>query len=220
MTLGALARRLLGPLFPAVGRAYRGFFVDVEAVAETLPPLAPGTHVLDVGGGDGIVLDAWLRRHPGARATLLDLAPAIGGALSPEVRARVELVSATGLAEYRAARRPVGDVVVISDVVHHVPPAERAAFFDQLRALIVPRAALLVVKDIEPGGIVAALSWLSDRFVSGDRHVRLAPRAEVIALVRAAFGPVAMEETELLRLDPPNYCLVFRLAEEGGAVRD
>ena len=103
MTLGKLARRALGPLLPAVGRAYRNFFMRLDVVAETFPALAPGTHLLDIGGADGLVLDAVLRGHPEVRATMLDLAPAIGGSLSPSVRDHVDLVPATSVAAYHAA---------------------------------------------------------------------------------------------------------------------
>jgi hypothetical protein len=66
MTLGQLARGMLGPLFPAVGRAYRSLFVSLDAVAETFPDLSPAAHVLDIGRGRLLLL-ACCAVIPGAR---------------------------------------------------------------------------------------------------------------------------------------------------------
>jgi hypothetical protein len=209
---GQLARRLLGPrLFPRVGRAYRALFVDLERVVDSFPPLPPAGHVLEVGGGDGELLNVLLARHPGLRATLIDLNPGAGGGLRPALRDRVELLSGTSLADWlaRSDRRQV-DLVVLSDVVHHVPGQERAAFLAQLRGLLERRQTVLVVKDVRRGGWRAWLSELSDRYVSGDRQVRYLVEDEMEALVTASIPGVTATRTALFSRNPPNYCLVFR----------
>jgi hypothetical protein len=202
---GALARRALGPLFPIAGRAYRRLFVDLDAVARVIPP-TDGL-ILDVGGGDGQQLAALLRLNPRARAVLIDIAPHVGSFLSPSERSRVELLPATPLRDYPGPRP---DLVLLSDVVHHVPPTERQALLADLRALMGDAAFTLVVKDVEPGSLKARLTWLADRYISGDREVALIGRRSLCALVATTWPELVCYETPLFRRAPPNYCLVFR----------
>lgn len=210
MTVGSLARRLLGDrLFVRLASLYRAIFVDLDAVVDCLPRFAPGTEVLDVGGGDGALLDRVLARNPGTRATLVDLAPRVGAAIAPERRARVRCLPATRLAACRERGAPAPDVVLVSDVLHHVPRAMREPLLRDVRALAGDRALQLVVKDVAPGGLRARLGVLADRFVSGDRGVELLTPDAACELVRRVFPELRPTATALLDRDAPNYCLVF-----------
>ncbi|RIL05710.1 MAG: hypothetical protein DCC71_09435 [Proteobacteria bacterium] len=218
MSAGRLARALLPErIFARAAESYRALFVDLDAVVDCLPAPPPGAEILDVGGGDGAVLDRLLARHPGVRATLLDLAPRVGAAIAPERRERVRLLAATRLADARARGVPAPDWVMLSDVLHHVPRGERDALLGELRALVGERPITLVVKDVAPGGLRSRMSVLADRWISGDRGVELLAPGAAIALVQRAFPRLAAHETALLRRDPPNYCVVF--AAGGAAAR-
>lgn len=211
MTLGSLARRLLGDRrFVRAAGFYRALFVDLDAVADCLPRLAPGSEVLDVGGGDGALLDRVLARNPGARATLVDLAPRVGEAIAPERRERVRFLPATRLAACRERGAPAPDVVLLSDVLHHVPQEERELLLRDVRALAGDRPLQLVVKDVAPGGLRARLGVLADRFVSGDRGVELLTPDAACELVRRVFPELRQTATALLDRDAPNYCIVFK----------
>ena len=210
MTVGSLARRLLGDrLFVRAAGFYRALFVDLDAVADCLPRFAPGTELLDVGGGDGALLDRVLARNPGTRATLVDLAPRVGMAIAAERRARVRCLPATRLAACRERGAPAPDVVLVSDLLHHVPPSERESLLRDVRALAGDRPLQLVVKDVAPGGLRARLGVLADRYVSGDRGVELLTPDAACELVRRVFPELQPTATPLLERDAPNYCLVF-----------
>jgi hypothetical protein len=140
---------------------------------------------------------------------MIDLSPKIGASLAPECRARVEILPGTSIADYRRSGRPKPDLVLVCDVIHHVPPPDRAGFFADVRDLVEGHAASLVVKDVEPGSFRATLSFLADRYVSGDKKVKLVGAEEMVSLVRAAFPAASYERTRLLDVDRPNYCLVF-----------
>lgn len=210
---GSLARRVLGRHFSVAGRIYRGLFVDLEEVARCLSPHIPaGAVVLDVGGGDGDPLNPLLRVRPDITVRLVDPSPEVGALIRPELRSRVELHPGTSMATLGSASRRDFSVVLVADVLHHIPPESRAAFFADLRALVrdaggQPR---IIVKDVEPGGARATLGRLADRYVSGDRSVAPVGREAVRRLIRDAFGAdVASTETGLFAADPPNYALVF-----------
>jgi hypothetical protein len=216
MTPGGLARSLLGPRrFARVARFYRAIFVDLDAVAACLPDLPRGSQVLDVGGGDGELLNRWLARRPDLRVAMIDPASSVGSALRPELGERVALHPGTSLAAYRRLGPEPPEAVLLCDVLHHVPVTERDAFFAELRALVDGRPVRVIVKEVAPGSLRSWLGWLSDRYVSGDRHVHLLGRAELRALVACHFPDLVARETPLFERDPPNYCIEFAPASDG-----
>jgi 2-polyprenyl-3-methyl-5-hydroxy-6-metoxy-1,4-benzoquinol methylase len=210
LSVGSLVRSLLGERwFPVAGRCYRAIFVDLGEVAAHLPAMPPGALILDVGGGDGALIDAFLERQPMARVTMIDLKGDLGNAVRPALRERLEILPGTSIRAYAALGRRPPDLVIVSDVVHHIPPPLRAAFFRDLRELLAGHACKVAVKDIAPGGFRARLSYLADRFISGDRQVSLVAPADLAALVCQVFPRGTCTPTELRRRDAPNYCLVF-----------
>ena len=210
MSLGSLARRLLDArLLARVARSYRALFVDLDAVADCFPETAQGAQLLDVGSGDGELLNLILGRRPGLRATMVDLAPSTGIALRPELRDRVRLLPATSLAAYRALGEAPPDLILLSDVLHHVPPAARERFLAEIAAIVGERPVRLVVKEVAPGSLRARLGRIADRWVSGDRNVQLIAPDELRALVAQSIPRLRAHDTPLLERDPPNYCVVF-----------
>jgi hypothetical protein len=210
MKPGHLARRLLGERgFVRAAESYRAIFVSLDSVVDCLPTFPPAAEILDVGGGDGALLDRILARFPDARATMVDLVPRIGVAIARERRGRVRLLPATRLADYRASGATAPDVVLLADVLHHVPPAEREPLLREIRAVGGAKPLRLVVKDVAPGGFRAWLSVFADRWISGDRNVELLTPAAAMQLVASVFPEWTASATPLLDRDPPNYCLVF-----------
>jgi len=215
MNLGRLARAVLGERwFPVIGARYRAFFVDLEKVIDSLPPLPDQANILDVGGGDGAVLNVILRRYPNARATLIDLATNLGGSLDPERANRVTLLPGMTLREYQAMSRPRPDLIVVSDVLHHIPPAARPGFFADLRAVIAGARTVLFVKDVEPGSWRAMAGYLADRYISRDPNVELIGERQVRDLLSDVFPAAVVRPTDLLTRDRPNYSVICDLPSE------
>jgi cyclopropane fatty-acyl-phospholipid synthase-like methyltransferase len=216
MSLGSLARTILGQRwFPVVGGWYRGVFVDLERVVDCLPELPAGARILDIGGGDGQMINILLARHPEVAITMLDMSPRLGSFLKPEWKERVRLFPATSLRDYAKAEHEVPDLVIIGDVIHHVPEERRTEFFADLRTVLRGQATTLFVKDLEPGHFRSTLSVLADRYVSGDKRVSLASREAVTLLVREAFPGAEVRSTQLFEIDCPNYALLFSIKAAG-----
>ncbi len=213
MSLGSIARVILGKRwFPVVGSWYRAVFVDLEKVVDCLPELAPGAQVLDIGGGDGEMINILLRKRPAIQVTMLDLSPRLGLFLKPEFRQRVRILPSTSLRDYATTEYPIPDLVIVSDVVHHVPIEVRSSFFADLRQVLKGKTTTLFVKDLEPGYFRSVLSLLADRYVSGDKKVSLVSRETVTTLVREAFPRASVQSTPLFETDGPNYALLFAIA--------
>lgn len=201
---GKIARRLLGRHFEAVGNVYRRLFVDLEKIVAFLDRELPhGARLLDIGGGDGAVIERLLNRRPDLVVTMCDLAPEIGAFLSERNRARVTMLPATDFSDVAGPF----DCVTIADVVHHVPVDQRQSFFAALADSCGRWGCRrIILKDIEPGSLRAGLSLLADRHVTGDKHVVLFARRDFASLAQRYF-PAARRQSAVP--DAPNYCEVL-----------
>jgi cyclopropane fatty-acyl-phospholipid synthase-like methyltransferase len=211
MTPGQLARKLLGPLFPIVGRRYRSFGVDLQKVSECLPWLPESAHLLDIGGGDGDLLNFILERNPTARVTMIDIASGIGAWVKPELKERVTILDATSIRDYARMGQPTPTAVLLSDVVHHVPERDRDAFFNDLATLLGSQQSDLIIKEVTPGSFRARVLYWMDRYISGDKNVEFLTPYELEQLVRRNLQVQDVHKTTLLDDNPPNYALVFSL---------
>ena len=201
MTPGKLARRILGRYTVPVGNVYRRIFVNLNLIAEEFDRAIPkNAHILDIGGGDGALIEFLLNRRPDLTVTMCDQASSIGGFLTVENRSKVTLLPATDMSKITGEF----DCVTITDVVHHIPIAQRSGFFSEL-AVGCQRwgCRKLLFKDVEPGGWRSVASVLSDRYITGDLHTVLFPRAEFAVMIDRYFPQATRTST---MPDWPNYC--------------
>jgi len=224
MSIGSIVRTVLGPRgFRVVGRLYREVFVDLGEVARAVATAIPdGVHILDVGGGDGEPLNYLLDRLQASTVTMIDLSPAIGGFLEEKHRSRVEIRGGMSLRQYVDGifvggphRRP--DVLLVSDVMHHIPADGRAAFYHEIGRLFDRCPNLtVIIKDLEPGHWRTTLGRFCDRYITGDRNVRMISRGELVTGITQSLGALDSFETFLHQEDAPNYALVFRKHQLAG----
>jgi hypothetical protein len=213
MALGTLVRRLLGQrVARRAGGYYRAIFVNLAKVAEALAAVIPrDAHLLDIGGGDGQPLNYLLSVRPDLTITTLDPAPVVGQWIDPRFDDHVKRLPRTSLADFVACPHPHPDVILIADVLHHIPKSARHKFLNSVGVLLdrVPNLRV-IVKDVEPGHWRSLLGFWSDRYITGDRKVCLISRDDVTHLFEKVLGPLQREDTGLFKKDCPNYAIVFR----------
>jgi 2-polyprenyl-3-methyl-5-hydroxy-6-metoxy-1,4-benzoquinol methylase len=199
MALGPLIRRSLGPrLARRAGEFYRAIYVDLAKVAAALAAVIPrDAHLLDVGGGDGQPINQLLSVRPDLTITTLDPAPEVGLWIDSRYDSQVKRLPRTSLAQFVAHPHEPVDVILIADVMHHVPTSARHKFLDSINMLLDNRPALrIIVKDVEPGHWRAILGFWSDRYITGDRNVRLIAKDDMTRLfeeLRYRLSSVATE---------------------------
>lgn len=208
MRIGPLIRSLLpGWVERTASRAYRRVFVNLDKVARVLGEnLPPHACVLDVGGGDGDLLNRLLLLRPDLRIDMVDIAPRVGGHLHANHRDRVRFFPGRRLESHAHPDGGTYDAIMIADVMHHIPATERADFLASLRNGLGRRAVILI-KDVEPGHPIAWLGLYCDRYLSGDRDTQLIASRHLQSMMQAVWPDHLVREQGLLGLNRPNYLI-------------
>ncbi len=210
MSIGPRIRRLLDGqpgLVQALTDAYRGFFVDLDAVVASIPVEQPDATFLNIGTGDGALLNALRDLHPELRVTTTDIHEHQGWLLRPDVRESIDVQVHT---PERIVAEGFGrqfDIVFMSDVLHHVPPSDRADTVVAAFAACRP-GGRVVIKDIEEKGLKSKLSLLSDVYLTGDKHTKLIGETALRALIERTQPGAQVASSDLITRDFPNYLVV------------
>ncbi len=210
MKIGPAFRRLLpARLERKAAGLYRSIFVDLRCVARLLAPQFPhGAKILDVGGGDGELLNHLFRGRPDLHVTMVDVSATVGKFVEPQYRTQIRLLPRTFIEDHLIEAAGQYDAAVISDVLHHIPLTLRPEFLANVRKALRPHGRLLI-KDIEPGHFISHLSLFSDKNISGDKGVILIARSELASLARRTLPAHTFSETCLLSENRPNYLVTL-----------
>ncbi len=185
MTIGSSVRRMLGPRLEHVAAdRYRRLFVDLDALAATIVGLGSFTTVVEVGCGEGALLTRVMDAlGPEASAVGIDIAANPGHGYSG--RNQQVTFRQADVADVVAEGRRF-DLVVISDVLHHIPPADRRTFLESCRELLAPNGTIVVKEWVRRRNLAHLAAYGSDRYVSGDKSVQFYNEDEL----QAVFGEV------------------------------
>ncbi len=213
LTPGVLLRKALGPCLPAFAKSYRRIYLNPEKLAQVIAQQLPkNASVLDVGGGDGYLSNDLLAIRKDISLTLIDLATGIGKGIDPSFRNRVHVYDGKSIQDWMKERMATDSLhaVVLSDVIHHIPDTALDGFIHDLAELCRRTHAVLIIKDVEPGHYLATIGLWADKYLSGDRATRLVSQQRLVGLLKAEMPNSVLVETELAKIDPPNYCVVFK----------
>jgi 2-polyprenyl-3-methyl-5-hydroxy-6-metoxy-1,4-benzoquinol methylase len=181
---------MFGPYERQISEAYRSIYIDIDAFVELMRQWKPrANRILEVGCGEGAVTQRLNTTYPDAKITAIDITPRVGRlyrGLLDNVR-----FSQCGVQEIAATEAGQYDLVVLSDVLHHVPLELRQGLLDAVRTALAPKGTL-VFKDWQRNR--APIHWLcyaSDRWLTGDR-ISYMTRTEMRERLSLAFGEAAL----------------------------
>jgi C-methyltransferase len=143
----------------------------VGPIAEAIDVTGVGT-ITDVGGGQGSVIRALLRRHPGVRGVVFDIEPALAGAHAElrdgDLADRAELVSG----DCREGVPVAADLYLLRHVLHMWDDDSCVGILRNIVASANPGARVVVIEQLiteGPGGQYVALLDLHMLAVGGGR---------------------------------------------------
>jgi hypothetical protein len=134
---------------------------------------APFARIADVGGGQGFLLSAILKAHPGARGVLYDLPHVVAGARGAKsplaeagVAERCEIVAGS----FFEAVPPGCDAYVMKHIIHDWDDADAAKILGLCRDAAGPSGRVLVVESVVPPRGVPSFAKLLDLQMLSTTH--------------------------------------------------
>jgi len=208
MPPGPMIRRLFGPYERSVAEAYRSIFINLDAFARIISRWVPQAHnVLEVGCGEGAMTERITSIYPTATVTAIDITPKVCRLFRGET-SRVNFLQET--VEAVAAREPASfDLVILSDVIHHVPLDLRGSLMTAIHRAMTPNGSLIFKDWVISSHPIHWLSLMSDRYLTGDNVAYCTPGI-MDALVSDAFGPGAILSRDTVRPWRNNVAVLVR----------
>jgi len=204
--IGPAIRTRLGKYEIPAADAYRSFFINLEDCAELVSSLWPAKRILEVGCGDGSFGQRLLDRFPDAYYVGIDISEAPGRLFRGD-ESRAEFHSLPS-SEYLSTDPEPFDLVLVVDVLHHVPHELREALMQDVRKLTAP-GGHYAVKEWQPTRTVSHwAAYAADRFITGDRISHLD-----MELLKSQISGWLGDELVIEARIPPrrnNYLLGYR----------
>ena len=173
-----------------ISEFYRSIYINIDAFVELVVQWTPAPNkILEVGCGEGAVTQRLNAAYPDAEITAIDITPRVGRLYRGSLE-RVRFMKRT-VQEIAAAEPGQYDLVVLSDVLHHVPLELRQGLLDAIRTALATNGTL-VFKDWQKNH--APIHWLcyaSDRWLTGDR-ISYMTREEMRVRLARSFGTGAL----------------------------
>jgi SAM-dependent methyltransferase len=196
MSIGASIRRMFGPFERQVSEAYRSIYLDIDEFVELVRRWSPYPgRILEVGCGEGTVTKRLQSAFPNAHITAIDVTSRIGR-LYQGPQAGV-CFAQCDIREIAASKAGAFDLVVLCDVLHHVPLGSRQRLLDAIPATLAPHGSF-IFKDWQRSNTpIHWLCYASDRWLTGDR-IGYMTRYEMRQHLALSFGAGALvDETRV-----------------------
>ncbi|MER5641720.1 methyltransferase [Kitasatospora sp. NPDC002227] len=207
MGITTAVRRRLGKYEIPAAELYRSVFIDLDSLATTLLSLSRPKRILEIGAGDGAVAERLVSALPDAEYVGIDVMDHPGRLFRGD-RSRAEFRSVYSH-DLRAEGPALFDLVLVVDVLHHVPPARRDALLHDAEALLAPGGTLIVKEWERRSDLAHLMAYTADKYVSGDKGVVFGDRDQLLAIIsRALPGLSVICET---RVPPKRNNILFAL---------
>jgi len=194
MAIGPRIRKLIGPFEKPVSEIYRSIFVDLKVlrhqIEEWIPPAA-GSQILEVGCGEGAIIELLADIFPTAQITGIDITPRIGRLFKGDLR-RVSFRKQT-IKDFSSENYGRFDLVVINDVLHHIAPEMHKEFLRDTQKSL-KKGGVLLLKDWKRSKTpIHIFSFLMERYITGDKVCYLSSD-ELRGLLIDVFGAACIKD--------------------------
>ena len=208
MGIGSAVRRMFGRHERFVSELWRSGFVNLDDFVRQLRIWAPNPgNIVEVGCGEGAGTERLAAVYPHASILAIDIAPNLGRLYTGRHKdVTFRQLPVTELAATHAGKF---DLVVMCDVLHHIPEEMRPEIIAAARRLLAPRGSF-VFKDW--GQTVTPIHWIAyaaDRWLTGDR-VRFLKRQEAETLLSGSGDGFALRDRATIKPWRNNFALLLQ----------
>ncbi len=210
MALGPIIRRMFGPLERPVAELYRSIFVDITAFVGQIQKWtpAPPSHILELGCGEGAVIERLVKAFPQASITGIDITPKVGRLFRGD-SSRVTFKQQT-IQDFAPANLASFDLLVIADIMHHIPWELHKDILLSAAKILKP-GGYLILKDWDRRrNLIHALCYFSDWYITGDQ-VRYKSAEEFRILIREVLGTNCIKAEARIRPQVNNIAFLVQV---------
>jgi 2-polyprenyl-6-hydroxyphenyl methylase/3-demethylubiquinone-9 3-methyltransferase len=208
MSIGSKVRRMFGRHERLVSELWRAAFINLDQFVKQLCEWVPnpGT-ILEIGCGEGAGTERLASSYPNASILAIDIAPNLGRLYSgPRDRVAFRQIAVTELANAQGGEF---DLIVMCDVLHHIPPEMRSDIIAAARTLLAPGGSFVFKDWARTATPIHWIAYAADRWLTGDR-IGYATPAEAESLFAATFGESAIREQATIRPWRNNFALLLQ----------
>lgn len=187
---------------------WRAGFIDLDQFFAQVRTWAPeASRVLEIGCGEGAGTERLAEAYPNASVLAIDITPNLGRLYrGPTDNVSFRQIAVTDLPKTHAGKF---DLVVMCDVLHHIPPELRAKIVAAARRLLEPGGSF-VFKDWERRPTpIHWIAYASDRWLTGDR-VQYVTKAEAETLLASEFDGTGPKSSFRVRPWRNNFALLMQ----------
>ena len=185
MSIGSSVRKSLGHFEKPISNLYRSFFLDISCLAHQIALWVNAYKILELGCGEGALIECLSKEYPDAELVGIDISSEVGRMFNGDgnrVKFRQQRIE-----DFVQDNFESFDLIVISDVIHHVPWEMHDKFIKTAKKVVKP-GGYMVLKDWEfTYTPIYLLGYLSDRFITGDK-VRFKTRKQMEELISRTLG--------------------------------
>ncbi len=193
-----------GGVFQIIAPVYRRIFISINLFVKMTIPKGFAGSLLDLGGGDGAVLNKLLNSTTPNLVYFVDPTPNAGLMITnPGVFKK----NGFYLHEVDEIKNLKFDLILLVDVLHHVEPVMRNALLIQALDRLSATGSLLI-KEVEPKGFRSKLTFWADVYISRDPVVFFVSLENLTKLIHEIDPKlVVFSHKKYNKRDFPNYAI-------------
>lgn len=167
MPIGTFVRRLLSPLEKPISDIYRNIFIDLADLTHQIHKWVNPEIILELGCGEGALTELLASAYPSSHIIGIDITPRVGRMFQGNLdHVRFEQKS---IQEFVAETPQSVDLVVISDVMHHVPWSMHEEFLTYAGKSLKPNGYIVLKDWRKNNSPIHYLCYLFERYITGDK---------------------------------------------------
>lgn len=185
-SIGRAVRRACGPFERQVSEFYRRLFIDLDDLVVCIRGWVSPKNILEIGCGEGSLAERLSQEFPDAHYTGIDIIPHLGRLYrGPTDRVSFQQITAENFAKSCGRKF---DLIVINDVMHHVPLDLRAGILNAARELLTSQGRLVFKDWVRRPTPQHLAVFVADVYVGGDKNVNYMSKEEQRSLINSCFG--------------------------------